>query len=257
MPQDATAVATKCSHSSTQHSLANERHDSVVAGSCSKSSWDLPLVEGPGRQVHPKTTTFCLVLGFTPSTQPSRAHQSQNDFEQRYSGTSVVLQGGLYALPDLVSPLPFPVLSFPSPFRCFRFFLTCNVGKKNGLPLTFSSGRVTSGNCQPAFQAHLWHFPVFRTCNVRKKIGLPRTFSSGRVTSGTAQRAFLCSYSSCSKSFGESTPHRDACRAHRSPNSPISPRLVRPPSLEGTARHIVHQTIWHKASERCHRALFG
>ena len=51
-------------------------------GSCSKSFWDSPLVEGPGRHVHPKTTTFCLVLGFTPSTQPSRAHQSQNDFEQ-------------------------------------------------------------------------------------------------------------------------------------------------------------------------------
>ena len=45
-----------------------------------------PLVEGSGRQVHPKTTTFCLVLGFTPSRQPSRAHQSQNDFEQLYSG---------------------------------------------------------------------------------------------------------------------------------------------------------------------------
>ena len=52
-----------------------------------------PLVEGPGRQVHPRTTTFCLVLGFTPSGRPSRAHQSQNDFEQRYSGTSVDLPG--------------------------------------------------------------------------------------------------------------------------------------------------------------------
>ena len=44
-----------------------------------------PLVEGPGRQVYPKTTTFCLVLGFTTSTQPSKAHQSQNDLEQRTS----------------------------------------------------------------------------------------------------------------------------------------------------------------------------
>ena len=50
-----------------------------------------PLVEGPGRQVHPKTTTFCLVLGFTLSRQSSRAHQSQNDFEQRYSGPSMAL----------------------------------------------------------------------------------------------------------------------------------------------------------------------
>ena len=49
-----------------------------------------PLVEGPARHVHPKTTTFCLVLGFTPSRQPSRAHQSQNDLGQLYSGTSVV-----------------------------------------------------------------------------------------------------------------------------------------------------------------------
>ena len=140
---------------------------------------------------------------------------------------------------------------------------------KIGLSRTFSSGRVTSGNCQPAFQGPLWHFPVFRTCNVRKKIGLPRTFSSGRVTSGTAQRAFLCSKGSYSKSFGESTPHREAYRAHSSPNSPISPRLVKPPPLEGLPRHIVHQTIWDNASEssirhsgrwlnaseRCHNAF--
>ena len=41
-----------------------------------------PLVEGPGRHVYPKTTTFCLVLGFTPSREACRAHQSQNDLEQ-------------------------------------------------------------------------------------------------------------------------------------------------------------------------------
>ena len=64
-------------------------------GSCSKSFWDSPLVEGPGRQVHPKTTTFCLVLGFTPSRQPSKAHQSQNDLEQRYSSPFVAFPGGL------------------------------------------------------------------------------------------------------------------------------------------------------------------
>ena len=52
-----------------------------------------PLVEGSGRQVHPKTTTFCPVLGFTPSRQPYRAYQSQNDLEQRYSGPSVALPG--------------------------------------------------------------------------------------------------------------------------------------------------------------------
>ena len=50
-----------------------------------------------------------------------------------------------------------------------------------------------------------------------------------------------------SKSFGESTPHREAYRAHSSPNSPISPRLVKPPPLEGLPRHIVHQTIWDNA----------
>ena len=64
-------------------------------GSCSKSFWDLPLVEGHGRHIHPKTTTFCLVLGFTPSRQPSRAHQSQNDLGQLYSGSSVTLPSGL------------------------------------------------------------------------------------------------------------------------------------------------------------------
>ena len=106
VPQAATAVATRCSHSATQHSLANERHDSVVAGSSSKSFWDLPLVEGPARHGHPKTTTFCLVLGFTPSTQPSRAHQSQNVFEQLYSG-------------PLYGPSGRSVWPFPTPFRRF------------------------------------------------------------------------------------------------------------------------------------------
>ena len=102
-----------------------------------------PLVEGPARHVHPKTTTFCLVLGFTHSGRPSRAHQSQNDLEQLYSGTSV-------AFPDGLCGTFRPV--FPS-----RFFRTCNVGKKIGLSRTFSFGRVTLGNCQSAFQAPLWH----------------------------------------------------------------------------------------------------
>ena len=94
----------------------------------------------------------------------------------------VALFGPRFAasLPRFPSPLPFPASLLP-------VFRTCNVGKENGLLCTFSSGRVTSGNCPPAFQAHLWHFPVFRTCNVRKEIGLPRTFSSGRVTSGNCR----------------------------------------------------------------------
>ena len=74
----------------------------------------------------------------------------------------------------------------PAPLWHFPVFRTCNVRKKIGLSRTFSSGRVTLGNPQPAYQAPLWHILVFRTCNVRKKIGLPRTFSSGHVTSGTA-----------------------------------------------------------------------
>ena len=109
-------------------------------------------------------------------------------------------------------------------------FLTYNVRMKNSLWCTFSSRRVTLGNHNHAFQAPLWHSSLFLTYNVRMKIGLPRTFSSGRVTSGTAQRAFLCSKDCYSKSFGESTPHREAyrahsstpsrrpCKAHRSPN---------------------------------------
>ena len=81
-------------------------------GSCSKSFWDSPLVEGPARQVHPKTTTFCLVLGFTPSTQPSRAHQSQNDFEQRYSAPSLALPGSLCGTFRPVSPSRFSGLIY-------------------------------------------------------------------------------------------------------------------------------------------------
>ena len=144
----------------------------AVACSCSKSFWDSPLVEGPERPVRPKTTTFCLVLGFTTSRQPSRAHQSQNDLEQHYSGPSVALPAGL-------SPLPFPVSPLP-------VFLTCNVGKNIGLPRTFSSGRVTSGNCQPAFQA---------------------------------------SKGSCSKSFWDLPPHRRPCKACPSQNDDFLPRF--------------------------------
>ena len=84
-----------------------------------------PLVEGPGRHVHPKTTTFCLVLGFTPSREACRAHQSQNDLEQLYSGPFV-------ALPDPVLPLPFPVSQLP-------VFPMCNVRKKNAILRRFSS----------------------------------------------------------------------------------------------------------------------
>ena len=155
-------------------------------GSCSKSFWDLPLVEGPARPVHPKTTTFCLVLGLTPSRQPSRAYQSQNDLEQRYSSPFVAFPGGLCGTSGR------PACHF-SPCFPLPVFLTCNVRMKNAILRWFSSGRVTSGNCKTAFQAPLWHILVFRTCNVGKKIGLPRTFNSGRVTSGTAQPAFLCS----------------------------------------------------------------
>ena len=108
-----------------------------------------------------------------PSRQPSRAHQSQNDLGQLYSAPSAALPAGL-------SPLPFPVSPLP-------VFLTCNVGMKIGLPRTFSSGRVTSGNCQPAFQALLWHFLVFPIYHIRKKIVLSRTFGSRSVTSGNVQ----------------------------------------------------------------------
>ena len=43
-----------------------------------------PLVEGPARHVHPKTTTFCLVLGFTPSGRPCKAHRSPNVLAQGF-----------------------------------------------------------------------------------------------------------------------------------------------------------------------------
>ena len=138
-------------------------------GSCSKSFWDLPLVEGPGRHVHPKTTTFCLVLGFTTSGRPSRAHQSQNDLEQdppavgaEPSGTFVVLF--LFCLPLSQSLVAHSSGLFGTsrPVFPLSVFLTCNVGMKIGIPCTFSSGRVTSGNCQPALQAPLQYFRFSR-----------------------------------------------------------------------------------------------
>ena len=101
---------------------------------------------------------------------------SQIVLGQRYSDPSVAYSGGLCGTFRPVFP--------------FSVFLTCNVRMKNGIPCTFSSGRVTSGNCQPALQATLWHFSVFLTCNVGMKNGLSRTFSSGRVTSGNPRPSF-------------------------------------------------------------------
>ena len=128
-------------------------------GSCSKSFWDLPLVEGPGRHVHPKTTTFCLVLGFTPSGRPSRAHQSQNDLEQdppavgaEPSGTFVVLF--LFCLPLSQSLVAHSSGLFGTsrPVFPLSVFLTCNVGMKIAILRWFCSGRVTSGNPRPSFR---------------------------------------------------------------------------------------------------------
>ena len=55
---------------------------SRAGGRCSKSFWDSPPPEVPGRPVNPKTRQKVVVLGFTPSGRPYRAHQSQNDLEQ-------------------------------------------------------------------------------------------------------------------------------------------------------------------------------
>ena len=73
--------------------------------------------------------------------------------------------------------LPYPVLPI-------QVFLTYNVRLKNGLWCTFSSGRVTFGNYQCAFQTLLGHSSLFLTYNVGMKIGLWYTFSSWRNTSG-------------------------------------------------------------------------
>ena len=106
-----------------------------------------PLVEGSGRQVHPKTTTFCLVLGFTPSRQPYRAYQSQNDLEQRYSSPSVRF-----------------VWHFPAPFRRLRF------------PRCVTSGRESAFHALSApdlshqdEKRHSTHFQLLM-CDIRKSL---------------------------------------------------------------------------------------
>ena len=68
-------------------------------------------------------------------------------------------------------------------------FLICHIRSKIGLPCTFSSRSVTSGNHEQAFQALQWHFLLFLICHIRMKNGLPRTFSSRSVTSGNRQWA--------------------------------------------------------------------
>ena len=85
-----------------------------------------------------------------------------------------------------------PSVTLSDPSMLLSVFLTYHVRTKNGLPRTFSSRRVTSGNPQPTMQCPLWSIPVFLTYHVRMKNGLPRTFSSRRITLGNPQPAMQC-----------------------------------------------------------------
>ena len=103
------------------------------------SFWDLSPLEGPPGHINPKTIwdktlqqlaqsplapLLVLFLFCLPLSQSLVAHSS-----------------GLFGTSRPVFPL--------------SVFLTCNVGMKNGIPCTFSSGRVTSGNSQAAIQSVL------------------------------------------------------------------------------------------------------
>ena len=122
---------------------------------------------------------------------------------------------------------------------------------KIAIPRKFSSGRATSGNCQPALQRSLWHILVFRTCNVGKKIGLLRTFSSGRVTSGKDETAGVIKEwlveveEVCFAREKGDFQYKCALRAV------VQNRLVKVPLTERPRRHIRHQTrrfrrVWGK-----------
>ena len=80
--------------------------------------------------------------------------------------------------------------AFQAPLWHFPFFPIYHIRMKNGLSRTFSSRSVTSGNCQGAFQALLWHFLFFLIYHIRSRIGLPRTFSSRSITSGNGKTIF-------------------------------------------------------------------
>ena len=89
------------------------------------------------------------------------------------------------AMSSSLAVVPAPLWHFPSLCCSSRWslwsipvFPMCHIRKKNGLPHTFSSRSVTSGNCQYAFQALLWHFLLFLIYHIRRRIGLPCTFSS-------------------------------------------------------------------------------
>ena len=100
------------------------------------SFWDLSPLEGPPGHINPKTIwdktlqqlaqsplapLLVLFLFCLPLSQSLVAHSS-----------------GLFGTSRPVFPL--------------SVFLTCNVGMKIGIPCTFSSGRVTSGNPRPSFR---------------------------------------------------------------------------------------------------------
>ena len=116
-------------------------------GSCSKSFWDSPLVEGPGRQVHPKTTTFCLVLGFTP-------------LYTALQGTSIPKRFGttLFRAPKLHYSAPFVTL--PTLF-CHFPASTPASAKTSMLPGSHPSIRkgVSASRCPPQHPPRRPHRP--------------------------------------------------------------------------------------------------
>ena len=141
---------------------------------------------------------MAVAIGYALKAQPLRCFPLCQWVLRPISWAERRLQAPFPSIPSPFYPPPWPLAAsfphlpslfhrFPSSLSPLPVFRTCNVGNKNGLPRTFSSGHVTSGNCQHAFQASLWHFSVFRTCNVGNKIGLSCTFSSGRVTLGNTQ----------------------------------------------------------------------
>ena len=86
-------------------------------------------------------------------------------------------------LPPCVDNSEFSV-AIPITAFLLSVFPMYHIRMKNGLPRTFSSRSITSGNRWHAFQAPLWHFPVFPMCHIRMKIAILCTFGSWSITSG-------------------------------------------------------------------------
>ena len=114
---------------------------------------------------------MAVAIGYALKAQPLRCFPLCQWVLRPISWAERRLQAPFPSIPSPFYPPPWPLAAsfphlpslfhrFPSSFSPLPVFRTCNVGNKNGLSCTFSSGRVTLGNTQPTLHSPLYHFTI-------------------------------------------------------------------------------------------------